>query len=254
MEEETHENRVELIGIYGSDETHALSAWTSTVRDLTPERSERISVMLDSLMKDGHHTPFEKSALHFLVRADTATHIHLLKHRIAVSINVESARYKRLKPKWYTPDDWPAAERKQLDSHVEQSFKLYEETFEMLFERMKEDGIPADDARKRAKESARFYLPYAVQVDMDVMFNWRSFIHFQLLRNDRHAQREVREVAAEMLRLVELTGQFKHTLAAFDNLKKRRGLEELLDSLVREVGYAEAGAALVRAVIAGGPK
>ena len=27
-------NKVELIGYYGSDETHALSAWTSTTRNL----------------------------------------------------------------------------------------------------------------------------------------------------------------------------------------------------------------------------
>jgi hypothetical protein len=27
-------NKVELVGVYGNDETHALSAWTSTTRDL----------------------------------------------------------------------------------------------------------------------------------------------------------------------------------------------------------------------------
>jgi len=36
----SNENKVELIGTYGGDETHALSAWTSTSRDLTEEKSE----------------------------------------------------------------------------------------------------------------------------------------------------------------------------------------------------------------------
>ena len=31
-------NKVELIGYYGTDETIALSAWTSTSRDLTDEK------------------------------------------------------------------------------------------------------------------------------------------------------------------------------------------------------------------------
>ena len=32
-------NQVELMGTYGSDETHALSAWTSTSRQLGPEEA-----------------------------------------------------------------------------------------------------------------------------------------------------------------------------------------------------------------------
>src|SRR5699024_3283052 len=91
------ENKVELIGYYGSDITHAQSAWTSTVRDLTEEKLNRVDKLLKYLAEEGHHTPFEKSSLHFLVTVDQATHIHLLKHRVGVSINGESARYKELK-------------------------------------------------------------------------------------------------------------------------------------------------------------
>jgi hypothetical protein len=44
-------NSVELMGWYGSDETHALSAWTSTSRDLTDEKRERIPQLLQMLAK-----------------------------------------------------------------------------------------------------------------------------------------------------------------------------------------------------------
>jgi thymidylate synthase ThyX len=58
------------------------------------------------LWSQGHETPFEKCTVHFLVNCDIASHIHLLKHRIA-SINAESARYKELKEdKFYLPEDW----------------------------------------------------------------------------------------------------------------------------------------------------
>jgi len=84
-----YENSVELVGVYGTDETHALSAWTSTSRELTEKKRGRIGNLLSMLAKEGHHTPFEKSSLHFLVKSDIASHIHLLKHRIGVSINGE---------------------------------------------------------------------------------------------------------------------------------------------------------------------
>ena len=70
-------NIVELLGYYGSDTIHAQSAWTSTSRDLTEEKLNRVGKLLTMLAKDGHHTPFEKSSLHFLVTVDQATHIHL---------------------------------------------------------------------------------------------------------------------------------------------------------------------------------
>ena len=68
------ENTVELIGYYGSDEIHACSAWTSTSRNLSEEKKARIPKMLKDLASAGHHTPFEKSSLHFLVSCDIASH------------------------------------------------------------------------------------------------------------------------------------------------------------------------------------
>ena len=59
-------NSVELLGYYGSDIVHAQSAWTSTSRDLTEDKLERIDKLLNMLASEGHHTPFEKSALHFI--------------------------------------------------------------------------------------------------------------------------------------------------------------------------------------------
>ncbi len=92
-----HQNTIELIGYYGNDQIHACSAWTSTSRDLTEDKIQRIPKLLKMLADAGHHTPFEKSSLHFLVNSDIASHIHKLKHRVAVSINGESARYKEIK-------------------------------------------------------------------------------------------------------------------------------------------------------------
>jgi thymidylate synthase (FAD) len=201
-------NRIELIGHYGSDETIACSAWTSTSRELNEDKRTRIPNLINMLWSNGHETPFEKAMVHFLVDTDIASHIHLLKHRIA-SINAESARYKELQEdKYFVPDDWPTLWQAKLVHYSETGNALYHEALENLTPLL---------GRKRAKESARFFKAYNSQIQSDVMFNMRSFANFLKLRHSEHAQVEIREVAAEMLRAVkEIEGEpFKHTLAAW---------------------------------------
>jgi len=218
-------NKVELLGFYGNDAVHASSAWTSTSRDLSDDKIARIPKLLKMLASEGHHTPFEKSSLHFLVTVDQATHIHLLKHRIGVSINGESARYKELKEdKYYLPTDWKYL---QFDKSNEeytwyQKLKNYTDIGNKLYHQCLEELTPVL-GRKRAKESARFFKTFNSQITMDVMFNWRSFYHFQKLRNDEHAQKEVRELAQLMLECVSnIDGNpFKYTIEAFELLNKK---------------------------------
>ena len=217
-------NKVELIGYYGSDEIHACSAWTSTSRDITQEKRDRIPKLLKMLADAGHHTPFEKSSLHFLVDCDIASHIHLLKHRIGVSINGESARYKELKEdKYYIPDDWVGIPQSQYEGKFADSYHKWSEVLEnytkagnKLYHECLKDLEPVL-GRKRAKESARFFKTYNSQIQADIMFNWRSFHHFLELRNKPDAQKEIRDIAATMLDLVKnIEGNpFKYTIEAF---------------------------------------
>ena len=50
------------------------------------------------------------------------------------------------------------------------------------------------------------------------MFNWRSFYHFQGLRNKPEAQKEIRDIAEMMLHSVKnIEGSpFEHTISAFE--------------------------------------
>ena len=201
-------NSVELLGYYGSDEVIACSAWTSTSRDLTEDKKARVGKLIDMLWSHGHETPFEKGVVHFLVNTDIASHIHLLKHRIT-SLNAESARYKELKEdKYYIPDDWSDEWARKLSLYTQEGNQLYHECIADL-----EPVL----GRKRAKESARFFKTYNSQIQADIMFNMRSFANFQNLRNSEHAQVEIRDIAQQMLELVEnIEGNpFKLTLEAF---------------------------------------
>ena len=216
-------NSVELIGYYGSDEVIACSAWTSTSRDLTDDKKQRVGKLINMLWSEGHHTPFEKGVVHFLVNCDIASHIHLLKHRIGVSLNAESARYKELKEdKSYIPEDWKNIKAKYAydicynDASWAVILRNYTDLGNTLYHDCLEDLTPVL-GRKRAKESARFFKTYNSQIQADVMFNMRSFANFQKLRNSDSAQLEIREIAAKMLECVKnIEGQpFKHTLEAW---------------------------------------
>ena len=205
--EEKLKNKIELLGYYGSDETIACSAWTSTSRNLTDEKRKRVGKLIDMLWGEGHETPFEKGVVHFLVDTDIASHIHLLKHRIS-SLNAESARYKELKEdKYFIPDDWNDKWKNTLKDYSDAGNDLYHQCLSELEPIL---------GRKRAKESARFFKTYNSQIQADIMFNMRSFANFIKLRNSEHAQVEIREIAQRMWDLVEnIEGQpFKHTLEA----------------------------------------
>jgi len=230
-------NKVELLGYYGSDEIIACSAWTSTSRDLTDDKRERIGKLINMLWSNGHETPFEKGVVHFLVDTDIASHIHLLKHRIS-SLNAESARYKELKEdKYFLPEDWGDVKVSKdvgfdateftPDGYDNSFYYAYEDSkwIDVLEEYTKQGNMLYHQCvadlepvlgRKRAKESARFFKTYNSQIQADVMFNIRSFANFQRLRNSEHAQKEIREIAQKMWELLEnIPGRpFKSTLNA----------------------------------------
>jgi thymidylate synthase (FAD) len=206
-------NIVRLNGYYGGDITHAQAAWTSTGGE-TEAKKERVPGLLKMLADNEHGTPFERSLLHFTATVDTATHIQILKHR-HFSVNGESARYKEYtEDKYYIPVDWDESSRQHLDTKCRQAYGDYHGEMDNY-----NNGLN----RKRMKESARYFLPYAIQVNLDFSCNFRAFVHFQKLRNSPDAQLEIREIAAEMLRLVqkETHDSFRHSLRAF-------GLDSLL--------------------------
>lgn len=225
------ENTVELLGYYGSDEIIACSAWTSTSRELTEDKKGRIGKLINMLAKEGHHTPFEKGIVHFLVNTDIASHIHLLKHRIS-SLNSESARYKELKEdKYYIPNDWKDIEVSDNNTRINEVWSA--PTWDKVLENYTEIGnnlyhlcikdLELNLGRKRAKESARFFKGYNMQYQADVMFNWRSFVNFVNLRHalDKEgkpkAQKEIYDIADKMIVLVKnIEGNpFKYTIESF---------------------------------------
>lgn len=215
-------NKVELIGWYGGDKAIARAAWTSTQIDVDVKTDEQIrDLLVNKLWNNGsgkpHKTPFERGIVEFNITCEQASHIHLLKHRLA-NINGESARYKELKEdKYYLPEDlgWNQEMKTTNMSWVEKLAEFTEEG-NKLYHQCLEELTPVL-GRKRAKESARFFKTMNSQLTLSVMMNMSCFSNFYTLRHDEAAQKEIQWIAAEMLECVKnIEGNpFQHSLAAF---------------------------------------
>jgi thymidylate synthase (FAD) len=167
-----------------------------------------------------HKTPFERGIIEFNITCEQASHIHLLKHRLA-NINGESARYKELKEdKYYLPEDWknitPSVNQEIAGDDWYQILNIYTEIGNELYHNALKDLTPIL-GRKRAKESARFFKTMNSQLTLSVMMNMSCFSNFYNLRHDEAAQKEIQWIAEEMLECVKnIEGNpFQHSLAAF---------------------------------------
>lgn len=152
------------------------------------------------LHEHGHNSPFRHLNFIFLVKTEKPTHIQFLKHRVGVEINSESARYKRLNPSYYIPEDMPLTIQAKLQAHYDCSQELYEEIYNELIE--------AGFSKQRAKESARFALPEGHQISYQVSMSAEALRHFYQLRTSRYAQLEISLIAQSMVRQVLETGKF----------------------------------------------
>jgi flavin-dependent thymidylate synthase len=228
------ENKVELTNWMNGDKGIARAAWTSTQINIENKTEEQIEdLIVNKLWNNGsgkpHKTPFERGIVEFNITCEQASHIHLLKHRLA-NINGESARYKELKEdKFYLPEDWGNIYCSRF-TEIETEFQIdfnengnyrnllatYTDLGNKLYHAALED-LTSVLGRKRAKESARYFKTMNSQITLSVMMNMSCFHNFYTLRNDSAAQKEIQWIAEEMLNCIKNIpdNPFKYTIKAF---------------------------------------
>lgn len=214
-----HLNKVELLEICGNDSSVAESAWVSTLTELSDEKLARVPGFVGDLWRLGHTSCFESVFLKFRVQVDAATKLQLLRHR-HMSFNSQSYRYKESREDSYyvpTDDAWTEEWQGFLKSATESCYKLYH--------RFIADGVERGIPRSRLKESARYFLPMSIQYEMIISMNLLAFLKFLELRDCEESQLEIRNVAAEMKKLVidHPDSPLKHTMEAFDTKRGNNG-------------------------------
>jgi thymidylate synthase (FAD) len=83
----------------------------------------------------------------------------------------------------------------KLNSDTKDSIILFEQEARELYNELRGSGM--------SKQDARFWLPQAQATELYVAGNYQAWKDFIELRNTKHAQKEVRDVAAEIERQLQ---------------------------------------------------
>lgn len=202
MTEITYDNKmtVDLIDFMGGDMRAVQAARVSTKGTNDPAPGEGHG-LVNFLMRERHEVPFEHSVFTFLIEAPIFVTRQLLKHRLT-SISETSGRYRELDAKFYVPSaerpvvqsgktgDYNFVNDESKSELAQQEITFASEDAWWRYERMINTGI--------SKEIARLVLPVNLYSSMYLTINARSLMNLLSLRNEHHAQYEIREVAQKM--------------------------------------------------------
>lgn len=175
------------------------------------ESIEKYVKMLASL---GHLSPIEHISFTFAAEGVSRTLTHqLVRHRLA-SYSQQSQRYVKLDGFEYIipPHIMENKEAREIFIRaMEEDQKAYDKLSDILTKKHYEDLISDGDDEKSAKrkatkmaiEDARYVFPNACETKIVFTMNARTLLHFFNLRSCNRAQREIRELSDQMLKLVK---------------------------------------------------
>lgn len=155
------------------------------------------------LMRHWHTTPFEMVEFKFHIKMPIYIARQHMRHRTA-SINELSARYSVVPREYYNPEilrgqshvnhqgsegviDIDDNARKIVNEQLENSFGVYDKLLEY--------GV--------SREQSRGILPQSTYTEFYWKINLHNLMHYLQLRMDSHAQKEIRDYAVAIFKLVE---------------------------------------------------
>lgn len=191
---------VTLIDSMGDDRRIAQAARVSTA-GLDNDRDKYVG-LVRALIREGHWSPLEACNMTVAFDVPTFTRDQIIRHK-SLSYSVFSLRYSEAKPDfWVPPEGRPLVQvGKALDYRREMGTPEQREHAAFVLE------VSADEAWSHyqtlledgvTREAARTVLPNSIYSPFWATGNLRSWLHFVGLRNDEHAQYEVREAAAKV--------------------------------------------------------
>lgn len=183
-----------LDNVSGTDLDVVRSARVSYGKDITtPERDKKL---INFLMRNNHKTPFEHVVFRFHIKCPLFVARQWVRHRWA-SVNEISGRYTRMKNEIHIPSYF----RKRVGKNYEYE-NMSEEKCNELYTRFKNFHTFAYNFYEKllnkydlCEEQAREILPLALYTEFYFTVNVRSLMNFLKLRQDKHAQKEIRDYA-----------------------------------------------------------
>ena len=179
---------------------------TARISFKSPSKGEEADKkLLMYLFKNRHTSPFEACNISFNIKMPIFCMRQFVRHR-TFRLNEWSGRYSELVDEFYTPEIWRFQDTKNKQGSVvktvdvpedhiwhQENHDIAKSVFEfsyVQYQKLLERGV--------AKELARIVLPVSMFTEIYVNVDVHNLIHFLNLRQDPHAQWEMREVANAM--------------------------------------------------------
>ena len=199
--------QTELISCLGTDLTVVNAARVSFDKEsdwevnhsVRRELSSKDTALIRYLAKHNHFTPFTHCMITLRETIPIFVARQRFKHTIGFSYNEVSRRYVDDTPEFYTPDIWrgKADNAKQGSSEKEIDINPYNlmvdhykqaiDTCSWTYEELLRKGV--------CPEQARMVLPQSMYTSYYVTGSLAAFARAYKLRIDKHAQKEIQELA-----------------------------------------------------------
>jgi thymidylate synthase (FAD) len=208
---------IELIDYMGDDETVVRCARQSYGKDEDELTEEMIDKQIGRMMRDRHTSPFEQVVFQFHVKMPIFVARQWVRFRTA-RLNELSGRYTKFgDDDFYSPSEGslryrssyplPEDDEPNLDAAASKlSIEAKEATFADIVK--KNNAISYElydkltDDQKIPKELARTTLPLSLMTEMYWQMDLHNLLHFLELRMEEHAQKEIREYALAIYKIV----------------------------------------------------
>lgn len=194
------------VGEFKDRTAEDIIVYAARVSSPRKDKFESPEGLLKYCIDNKHWSIFETPSITFEIETSRAIGRQLLRHRSA-TFQEFSQRYS------YVTEYEPFELRKQAEKNRQSSTKVFDPLIDDGFIRASEAiNTHIDEAEKLykdllsagvAKESARFILPECSKTKMFMTNNLRNWIHFVQVRDDEHAQKEVREIAIEIKKVLK---------------------------------------------------
>lgn len=195
---------VRYIDHFGSDQR---IVETARISYKSPSKGEeRDKKLLHYLYRHRHTSPFESSNITFNVKMPIFCMRQFVRHR-TFRLNEWSGRYSELADEFYTPKIWREQDIKNKQGSVdtgtddwwhvectEIALNAFTHSYE-AYQELLSQGV--------AREMARIVLPVSLFTEIYANIDIHNLIHFLNLRQDSHAQFEMRKIANAMAEIAE---------------------------------------------------
>lgn len=196
---------LELIDHMGNDMSVVEAARVSFLGESKGEEKDK--KLIHYLMKNKHTSPFESVVFKFRVKCPLFIRSQWMRHR-TWSYNEISRRYTSENIEFYVPTDWRVQDHnnKQGSFLAEQGAQIQSTNWDVQVLELLEKSLYLYNSMINsgvAREMARMVLPQNLYTIFYGTVNLNNLFKFLKLRNDSHAQHEIKVYAEAIEQIVQ---------------------------------------------------